>query len=417
MRKPVTFGGPRSMALARRGRGPQTSNRYVCCLALAVLLAPVVWSLAGNRGMAGGSVAASSSGPPPQYSITQVGHGIGRTVIPTAINSRGTIVGELAGRTTVQGFAYEDGGLRRVAPPRGFTQAEVLDVNDGGVMTVAARTGMGPWQVYFVGRLHASGPVWSRIRAGAGGTVVSVGAIAPDGDVAGAVRMPGSAPKGPALRAAVWSPSRGGYSWARLLPLSGGFARSTAATIWSSHGETIVAGVQQYPSRGAADVVTVWSRPRNGRFRVFVDGPGHTVTAIGGTRKHLFTVGIEVGVDTVRAWAGRVSLEHGYYAAIRSTRELATGGRGGLIVRANGVVAGTGGKLLAVGEMGDYGDGPPIALRWSGRGPGAALDSFLPSHSGWTLRDATAVNARGQIVGTGILGSRPACYVLTPVTH
>ena len=42
------------------------------------------------------------------------------------------------------------------------------------------------------------------------------------------------------------------------------------------------------------------------------------------------------------------------------------------------------------------------------------LNSLIPTGSGWVLQDATAVNANGQIVGQGMLGTTPRAFRLTP---
>jgi hypothetical protein len=42
------------------------------------------------------------------------------------------------------------------------------------------------------------------------------------------------------------------------------------------------------------------------------------------------------------------------------------------------------------------------------------LNTVIPTGSGWTLLDATAVNANGQIVGQGLLGTSPRAFRLTP---
>jgi len=44
------------------------------------------------------------------------------------------------------------------------------------------------------------------------------------------------------------------------------------------------------------------------------------------------------------------------------------------------------------------------------------LNALTPPNSGWTLLTATAINVRGQITGTGLIGGQPRAYRLSPPT-
>ena len=44
------------------------------------------------------------------------------------------------------------------------------------------------------------------------------------------------------------------------------------------------------------------------------------------------------------------------------------------------------------------------------------LNAFLPAGSGWTLKEARAINNRGQIIGSGKLHEQEHMFLLTPVT-
>jgi probable HAF family extracellular repeat protein len=60
----------------------------------------------------------------------------------------------------------------------------------------------------------------------------------------------------------------------------------------------------------------------------------------------------------------------------------------------------------------------PRAWIWQpGAGRLAPLDALIPSGSGWTLRAATGINDRGQIVGTGMHGGALHAYLLTPTVR
>lgn len=43
------------------------------------------------------------------------------------------------------------------------------------------------------------------------------------------------------------------------------------------------------------------------------------------------------------------------------------------------------------------------------------LNDLIPANSGWTLRDAAAINTSGQIVGTGLYGGEERAFLLTPI--
>jgi len=49
--------------------------------------------------------------------------------------------------------------------------------------------------------------------------------------------------------------------------------------------------------------------------------------------------------------------------------------------------------------------------------PITPLDTLIPPGTGWSLRTATGINNRGQIVGTGIHNGAQHAYLLTPTSH
>jgi len=42
------------------------------------------------------------------------------------------------------------------------------------------------------------------------------------------------------------------------------------------------------------------------------------------------------------------------------------------------------------------------------------LEDFIPAHTRWWLKDATAINARGLIAGTAWFGRKTVPFLLTP---
>lgn len=57
----------------------------------------------------------------------------------------------------------------------------------------------------------------------------------------------------------------------------------------------------------------------------------------------------------------------------------------------------------------------PRAWIWQSGVPITALDTLLPSGSGWTLRGATGINDRGEIVGVGMHNGLLRAYKMTPI--
>ena len=45
------------------------------------------------------------------------------------------------------------------------------------------------------------------------------------------------------------------------------------------------------------------------------------------------------------------------------------------------------------------------------------LNALLPSHSGWFLTEARAINDHGQIAGQGLWNGKPCAFLLTPASH
>jgi probable HAF family extracellular repeat protein len=66
-----------------------------------------------------------------------------------------------------------------------------------------------------------------------------------------------------------------------------------------------------------------------------------------------------------------------------------------------------------VGTSDSY-SGKPRAFLWV-KGKLFDLNNFLPKNSGWELTGASAMNNKGQIVGTGTFNGQPRAFLLTPV--
>ena len=53
------------------------------------------------------------------------------------------------------------------------------------------------------------------------------------------------------------------------------------------------------------------------------------------------------------------------------------------------------------------------AVLWQ-KGETFDLNDFIPTHSGWTLQEATGINDHGQIVGNGLFNNQPCSFLLKP---
>jgi probable HAF family extracellular repeat protein len=64
----------------------------------------------------------------------------------------------------------------------------------------------------------------------------------------------------------------------------------------------------------------------------------------------------------------------------------------------------------------DYGgsEGAIHAFIWTGARGMEDLNNLIPANSGWTLLEATGINVRGQIVGTGMIQGDEHAFLLTP---
>ncbi|WP_028048298.1 DUF3466 family protein [Cellulomonas sp. URHD0024] len=60
---------------------------------------------------------------------------------------------------------------------------------------------------------------------------------------------------------------------------------------------------------------------------------------------------------------------------------------------------------------------PARAWIWQSGTPATPLDTLLPVGSGWTLRDATGINDRGEIVGTGLHNGQIRAFKMTPTYY
>jgi probable HAF family extracellular repeat protein len=68
-----------------------------------------------------------------------------------------------------------------------------------------------------------------------------------------------------------------------------------------------------------------------------------------------------------------------------------------------------------VGSANLTGDAVNHAFLWTENGGLVDLNSLIPSDSGWELNNANAINATGQITGSGVYNGQIEAFLLTPV--
>lgn len=74
------------------------------------------------------------------------------------------------------------------------------------------------------------------------------------------------------------------------------------------------------------------------------------------------------------------------------------------------------GQIVGSSYNGIYADWDDLRAFLYEDGKMTDLNSLIPSDSGWTLREATAINDKGQIVGTGKIGGQERAFLLDPNT-
>ena len=87
-------------------------------------------------------------------------------------------------------------------------------------------------------------------------------------------------------------------------------------------------------------------------------------------------------------------------------------GRGAFLSTEEGKALGINNKGVIVGEV--YRDKSFHACLWKD-GKALDLNALIPKNSGWTLYDATGINDKGQIIGTGKFDKDTlSAFLLTP---
>ena len=339
---------------------------------LAVGLVAVALAASGAASATGGS----------RYAVVDLGTLGGDSSTALAVNG-GVVVGtsRIAGDAHQHAFVYENGAMRDLGVPAGFTDSAATAIDAAG---------------------HVAGHAW---------TVDDAGALA----TSRAFRSSGGG------LAAVAGPSA-----ARPLLTVAGFDASGA-----------VVGTAAGASDGSAPQVTVSgtdgvSTPVAGRataggVNAAGDIAGTLVDPAGVSQAFLLRDGELSPLGALGAGGWSVG------AAVNAAGDVAgwsTSGPGGVaravLFRGGtaldlGLPAGTESEARAVNDagqvVGDYYDvaaGGRRAFLWE-NGAATDLDALIPAGSGWTLEQATGIDAAGEIVGVGTHdGVRRAFLLVAP---
>jgi hypothetical protein len=230
-------------------------------------------------------------------------------------------------------------------------------------------------------------------------------AIDSAGDIAGNIWLDDSSGLSP-MRSVVWKPiGRGAYRPPTLLSLSRGFTGSVTGAISIVGKRVVVAGAE---GNGVEQDASVWA-PSGHLTRILGTLP--YVTGIGVRGGTVMATGIAWGRSGSIAWSEKIDPHSGSPAA--SSVSFLNPPHGYDYSEASGVEVGPRGMATIVGDVQARAQFLPQAAVWS-RGGVRLLHTLLPAGSPWTLSDAAAINARGQIVGFGSVGRQDHAYVLTP---
>jgi hypothetical protein len=337
-----------------------------------------------------------------------------------AINSYGDIAATVGGSGHAvvavlrAGTSHEQ--FIRLGVPPGFRDASANGINPGDSIAVNAaradRTSAGFVAEFRNGTYH-----WVRLHAAtAASASYQVAGIAAGGDVAGTILTPAGAAK----RAVIWrAQANGAYTPAAALPLTKGSTRSSASSIWSGGTVELVGGAEGRGNR-ASGRFTVWSPnpaqsgPLPGMLRQMWL-PSLPVT-IGGWGHHVYASGRVMGIDSGGGWRSAIQLMPGGAVRTGSFHEMPAPKHTGIecFYGSSSVSAAADGKFVSVGGISCLGVAPGWheALIWRGNRV-IALQTRVSNASGWTLSDASAINIRGQIVGTGYVRGHAAAYLLS----
>lgn len=297
-------------------------------------------------------------------------------VTPRDINSLGQVAGALGmpnGHT--RAFLWTDGTLKVLDPLPGDTDCEATSLNDSGKVVGISYRGPRSATTTFNGVLW--GPTYTRQLNAAGGTSVEPRDINNAGVIAGRVRR--------------------GDQWQAIL--------------WTAEGVREIPGAEQAVAVNERSDVA--GQTRDGFSRLWRDG---VLLEIGDTEWARLRGFLEIDAVAINT-GGQLAMD------ILDTDKQPAAYRwtDGLYLRLGQLRSGSPSWTMAKG-INDAGDVVGVGAYNVGNAPVHAflyrdstglvdMNTKIPAGSGWELYTASAINNRGQIVGTGSKGG----FRLTPV--
>lgn len=323
--------------------------------------------------------AAYSRLPLPSYRVVDLGS-LGGASDAAAINNQGKVVGSCQTPRGFQAFAWRNGKLARLG---GFS---ACDINDLGQVA---------------GFKEAPGGL-ERPLLREGKKSIAL-AVPPGASNAYAYRVND---RGQVVGAALWGNAFVSQAllWTghRVWPLWNlpGYSGSQANAI-NNHGQVVGAAT----APGGIPHACLWKRGRMVDLGVLSEGLGSQAQGINDS-------GRIVGSANVRSADGSV-VTHAFLWKLGRMSDL-----GALPGWAGSAASAINNSGQIVGELHPTmkGSNPPAthAFLWQ-RGQMADLNDLIPAGSGWILFEASAINNRGDIVGSGLYRGERRAFLLT--TH
>jgi hypothetical protein len=330
----------------------------------------------------------------------------------TGINDFGSVVGNYNQSNPVYdtSFLVRRGKLLIIKPDSSEPGSDVYGIDNHGDMIVEVPPAGGEGATANANLVTVSGTrsKWQGLNTPNDSTAWAntyAYGISPNGLIAG--EADGSDNQGPVYSGVVlWRKKASkSKSWsARLLEKSSSFPIGQAVDRYGD-----VAGYTQ-PFYTGPTTGRLWSGKGKG---VLLQGSGsfpRGIVALGPRdRRQVTIVGtFQLGRRHPVPYLWKATFRRGKIMSISSPRRLAGFGRR---QAADGAAMAINSHSWIVGEIGLKKSAR--AVLWL-RGRPYNLNTRIPRGSGWTLREATGVNVRGQIIGVGRYHGRDRGFILTP---
>jgi probable HAF family extracellular repeat protein len=345
----------------------------------------------------------------PMYQVTDLGTLGGTWSFANSINDRGQIAGSatLPGDSATHGFLWQNGQLTDLGT-LGGNDSYAVSIDESGVVTGGAET-TNPSDDYFCGAPNGPFPgvchafswrngVMTDLGSPLGGLNTGANTIDDRGQVAGQAEIAATDPNFgfTEAHAAVWQ--RG---ITRDLGVIGGptsWIQGSNDRGQFTGGSTLNFNID--PTTGYYDIHAV----------VFDSGSIQDLGTLGGSVSSGFSTN-DLGQVAGFSGLANSSEDHAFLWSHGTMQDLGTvsgdTGSGAFFVSDRGEVLGlSGSNLLTTGLH---------AFLWQ-NGVMTDLNTRISANSGWQLQQAFGMNARGQIVGQGVINGQYHGFLLTPVS-